>query len=81
MAVLLHACAFLCYLNNLKFTENCFAHIPQIVHLGGLETERIITNKCVPLRYVLVSRLLWFCGFIRLVCFVADLHCTLHAPA
>ena len=43
--------------------------------------ETIITNKCVPLRYVLISRLLWLCGFIRLVCFVADLHCTLHAPA
>ena len=31
--------------------------------IGGLETEAVITNKCVPLRYVLVSRLLWFCGF------------------
>ena len=78
MAVLLHACGFLCYLNLAK---NCFVHIPQIVHLGGLETETITTNKLLPLRYFLISRLLWFCGFIRLVCFVADLHCTLHAPA
>ena len=46
--------------------KNFFAHIPKIVHVGGLETEAIITNKCVPLRYVLVSRLLWFCGFKRL---------------
>ena len=61
--------------------KKIFVHIPQIVHVGGLETEAIITNKCVPLSYVLVSRLLWFCGFKRLVCFVADLHSTLHAPA
>ena len=43
-----------------------FLHIPifpQIVHVGGLQTEAIITNTCMPLRYFLVSRLLWFCGF------------------
>ena len=77
------ACVVTCMRFPLLFEplKICFAHIPQIVHLGGLETEAIITNKCVPLSYVLVSRLLWFCGLIRLVCFVADLHCTLHAPA
>ena len=55
--------------NSITFArEKIFAHIPQIVHVGGLETDANITNKCVPLRYVLVSRLLWFCGFKRLYC-------------
>ena len=43
--------------------------------IGGLETEAIITR--VTLRYVLVSRLL----LKGCMCFIADLHCTLHAPA
>ena len=31
-----------------KRAKKIFAHIPQIVHAGGLETEAILTNKCVP---------------------------------
>ena len=55
--------------HNIRWRNFFFVHFfPQIVHVGGLETEAIITNKCVPLRYVLVSRLLWFCGFKWLVC-------------
>ena len=64
--------------------RNFFVHIPNFstdCTCRGLETKAIITNECVSLRYVLVSRLLWFYEFKWLVCFVADLHCTLHAPA
>ena len=67
--------------HNIRARKKFIVRIPQIVHVGGFETKAIITNKCVPPRYVLVSRLLWFCGFQWLVYFVADLHCTLHAPA
>ena len=61
--------------HNIRVRKNflhTFLIFLQIVHVGGLETEAIITNKCVPLRYALVSRLFWFyvtcAGLVSLLC-------------
>ena len=54
--------------HNIRARKNflyTFLIFPQIVHVGGgLETEAIITNKCVPLRCVLVFP--GYCGFADL---------------
>ena len=39
--------------DDVKLIKRCRARIPifpEIVHVGGLETEAIITDKCAPLR-------------------------------
>ena len=54
--------------------ENFLVRIPifsQIVHVGDWKLRHAInTNKCVPLRYVLVSRLLSFYGLKWLCCYM-----------
>ena len=68
MAVLEHVCALFSaiQLSHLKFTVTLIPadDLLQAVNSVTLARENIfcthLTNKCVPLRYILASRLLWF---------------------